>query len=320
LSFGRITKLEWFYDYSSTSAGNKVVIINPVLQDTYEFKYPSTNQNRNYQVVLRAYSGTLCFQDFGPITIIVKGSPEVNFNPLSSICLNVNKFKLTEASEVTGMAGKGVYSGIGVNSDGFFDPAIAKEGTFDINYTFVANNGCSVSRTQKITVFPSPTVIKVPDVVILLGGQASLNIQASGVGLKYKWYPSIGLNNDTEPNPIASPKETTLYTLMVTSSDGCVVTEQVQVIVAGLPKIPNTFTPNSDMVNDTWNIKYLETYVNAKVTIFNRFGNLVFNSNGYSIPWDGKLAGKDVPVGVYYYVIDPRNGNNKFTGSVTIIR
>jgi gliding motility-associated-like protein len=320
VSFGNVTKLEWFYDYSSTSANNKVVINNPIPQGVYEFKYPSTSQNRNYQVVLRAYSGNLCFQDFGPITITVKGSPEVDFKPLSSICLNVNKFKLSQASEITGIAGNGIYSGTGVTSDGFFDPATAKVGTYDITYAFVSNNGCSVSKTQTITVFPSPEVIKGPDIVILLGGQASLNIQASGVGSKYKWYPSIGLSNDTELNPIASPKETTLYTLMVTSSDGCVVTEQVQVIVTGLPKIPDTFTPNGDMVNDNWNIKYLETYVNAKITIFNRFGNQVFNSNGYFIPWDGKLAGKDVPVGVYYYVIDPRNGNNKFTGSVTIIR
>lgn len=320
VSFGSITKLEWFYDYSSTSAGNKVVINNPLPQSTYEFKYPYSNQNRNYQVLLRAYSGNLCFQDFGPITITVKGSPEVDFKPLSAVCLNVNKVKLTDASEITGILGTGVYSGIGVTSDGFFDPEIAKEGTFDITYTFIANNGCSASKTQTISVFPIPIVTKGPDVVILFGGQASLNMQASGVGLTYKWYPSIGLSSDTQLNPIAFPKETTAYILEVTSSDGCMVSEQVNVIVTGLPKIPDTFTPNNDAVNDTWNIKYLETYVNAKVTIFNRFGNLVFNSNGYFIPWDGKLAGKDVPVGVYYYVIDPRNGNDKFTGSVTVIR
>ncbi len=156
--------------------------------------------------------------------------------------------------------------------------------------------------------------------MILLGGQTKLKSQASGVGLTYKWTPSTGLSSDSELNPIASPKETTRYTLMVTSSDGCTAFGQLNVIVTGLPKIPNTFTPNNDAVNDTWNIKYLDTYVNAKVTIFNRFGNEVFNSIGYSIPWDGKTGDKDVPVGVYYYIIDPRNGNDKFAGSITVIR
>ncbi|MEO5912481.1 MAG: gliding motility-associated C-terminal domain-containing protein, partial [Pelobium sp.] len=208
-----------------------------------------------------------------------------------------------------------------VTADGIFDPALAGVGTFEITYTFIAdNNGCSDFKTQSITVFPLPTVDAGIDATILLGGQTKLKATATGNGLTYQWFPTEGLSKSDILDPIASPKETTPYTLMVTSSDGCIISDIVNVIVAGLPKIPNTFTPNNDGINDVWNIAYLESYVNAKISIFNRYGNPVFTSSGYLIPWDGKTNGKEVPVGVYYYVIDPKNGSNVFTGSVTVIR
>ena len=321
ISFGKITKLEWIFNYSPTGINQKLVVNNPSLQDTYEFKYPASKDNINYQVTLRAYSGNLCFQDFGPLNITVKGSPEVNFAPLPNVCLNINKFKFTEASELTGIAGTGFYKGPGITDDGFFDPLLSGAGTFEISYIFNANNGCLAVKKQNITVYQMPLIkTSKEELVILAGGQITLNAQATGNGLTYKWLPANGLNRDDILEPIASPKETTLYTLTVISADGCIIIAKVNVNVADFPEIPNTFTPNNDAVNDTWNIKYLDTYVNAKVSIFNRFGNEVFSSNGYSIPWDGKLKGKDVPIGVYYYVIDPRNGNDKFSGSVTVIR
>ena len=52
----------------------------------------------------------------------------------------------------------------------------------------------------------------------------------------------------------------------------------------------------------------------------NRYGQLIFRSVGYTTAWDGRVNGKDVPVGTYYYVIDPKNGRAKVTGYVDIIR
>jgi gliding motility-associated-like protein len=320
ISFGNITKLEWIYDYSIGGVNTKVVINNPASLAVYEHSYPNTSSTMNYQVMLRAYSGDICFQDYGPINITINGSPNVVFSPITNTCLNSNKFKLTAATEQNGMAGTGIYSGTGVDVNGNFDPAVSGVGTFQITYTFVANNGCSDIKNQDITVFAVPSVSLGQDVVILKGGQTVINAQAAGTGLSYKWIPSIGLSQDNVLNPTASPNQTTNYTLLVTSSDGCVIADEIKIIVADYPNIPNTFTPNSDGVNDTWNIQYLDTYINCKVTIFNRFGSQVFNSNGYSLPWDGKTNGKDLPVGVYYYIIDPRIGIEKYSGSVTIIR
>jgi gliding motility-associated-like protein len=84
--------------------------------------------------------------------------------------------------------------------------------------------------------------------------------------------------------------------------------------------IPNTFTPNGDGVNDTWNIKYLDAYSGCSVNIFTRWGKNVYSSIGYGIPWNGTLSGKPLPTGTYYYVINLKNGTSPLAGFVAIIR
>jgi gliding motility-associated-like protein len=84
--------------------------------------------------------------------------------------------------------------------------------------------------------------------------------------------------------------------------------------------IPNTFTPNGDGVNDTWNIKNMDNYPNSSVNIFNRWGQKLYTSIGYPIPWDGKYNGSALPAGTYYYIIDPKNGHGVISGWVAIIR
>ena len=84
--------------------------------------------------------------------------------------------------------------------------------------------------------------------------------------------------------------------------------------------IPNTFTPNGDGINDTWNIKYLDNYPNATVEIFSRYGEKVYFSRNYPIPWDGTYKGVNLPVGTYYYIVNPNSGHKALSGYVTIIR
>jgi gliding motility-associated-like protein len=56
------------------------------------------------------------------------------------------------------------------------------------------------------------------------------------------------------------------------------------------------------------------------VQVFNRYGQVVFSSTGYAIPWDGTMNGKPLPVGTYYYIINPKSGRQVISGSVTILR
>ena len=291
----------------------------PELNKIYTHKYPSSSLDQDYQVVFKAYSGQSCYQESIPVTITVHGSPEVKFDNVDPVCLNTPKFLLSTAKEITGIKGTAKLDGEGVVGD-FFDPALAGVGSHIITYTFTSTKGCQEITSNTIKVFDIPTVDAGADLDILLAGEKQIKAKVTGNNIKYKWTPAIGLSNDTIVDPIASPTESTKYTLVVTSKDGCAVADEVNVTVHIDPMIPNVFSPNGDGINDTWSIKYLETFVKATIRIFNRGGQQVFFSNQYTTPWDGRFHNVDVPVGVYYYIIEPNNGRNRYTGSVTLLR
>ncbi len=82
----------------------------------------------------------------------------------------------------------------------------------------------------------------------------------------------------------------------------------------------NGFTPNGDGINDVWDIPALSAYPNCTVKVYSRSGKLVFQSVGYSKPWDGTYANAPLATGTYYYLIEPKNNQKTLSGSLTIIR
>jgi gliding motility-associated-like protein len=141
-------------------------------------------------------------------------------------------------------------------------------------------------------------------------------------GSTYAWGPSSGLGDPTMANPVASPAGTTTYTVFVTDANGCVGSDTMNLVVVPAIKFPNGFTPNGDGVNDVWQIDNIYLFPDCQVEVYNRWGELLFNSIGYNPPWDGRFEGKDVPVGTYYYIIklnDPLFPD-VYTGPLTIMR
>ncbi len=143
-------------------------------------------------------------------------------------------------------------------------------GTFTINYLFTAQSGCTYAASQQVTVYPTPTVTLPADVYVLEGGQTTMKITVTGDSLTYKWTPSAGLSADNIINPVISLINDTQYTLTVTTAHGCSASAQVEIHILKALVVPNTFTPNNDGINDTWDIKYLDNYPNCTVKIYNR--------------------------------------------------
>ncbi|MEN9640428.1 MAG: hypothetical protein RLZZ262_2297, partial [Bacteroidota bacterium] len=77
-------------------------------------------------------------------------------------------------------------------------------------------------------------------------------------------------------------------------------------------------TPNGDGDNDLWLLGGIEYYPSAKIQVFNRWGQSVFESRGYNNPWDGSYQGQQLPVADYYFVIDYAEDKEPITGTVTI--
>ncbi|MGI4751407.1 MAG: gliding motility-associated C-terminal domain-containing protein [Janthinobacterium lividum] len=85
-------------------------------------------------------------------------------------------------------------------------------------------------------------------------------------------------------------------------------------------KIPTAFSPNGDGINDLWNIPALTNYADCLVEVYSRYGQLIYQSKGYSKAWDGTLNGKILPVGTYYYIIGSKTDLQRIAGNVTILR
>jgi gliding motility-associated-like protein len=84
--------------------------------------------------------------------------------------------------------------------------------------------------------------------------------------------------------------------------------------------IANTITPNGDGINDYWTIKNINNYPDALVQVFNRGGQLVYQSKGYSIPFNGTYNSAGLPPGTYYYVINLSSKCSLLSGNLTILR
>ncbi|MDN5285215.1 MAG: type sorting protein [Mucilaginibacter sp.] len=322
VDFGNITKIEFYYDYNNSPNDATVYYRNQgqIPSDNkfyHTYRTFSSPLTKNYEVKMIVYSGETCSSAYEK-TITVNANPNVTLSSITSLCQEASPVQITENKN--GFNGTGVFSGTGISATGLFDPVKSGAGPFTISYLFTASSGCTYSTSQQVTVYATPVLTMPAAITMLEGGQVTINAQASGDGLVYKWIPSAGLNNPAVLNPVASPTTDTQYQLTVTSANGCTAAGQVYVYVLKTPVVPNTFTPNGDGINDTWEIKYLDSYPNCTVDIFNRYGTKLFASMGYPKAWDGTYRGSSLPAGVYYYVINPKNGRSAMSGSLTILR
>jgi gliding motility-associated-like protein len=192
-----------------------------------------------------------------------------------------------------------------------------------ITYTVdVSNGGCDDStRTVTVTVNKNPVANAGFSIKLFEGQTTSLKGAASGDNITdIFWTPSTALSDPRSLTPTASPTDDITYTLNVVSQTCGTATSTVFVRVYKKITIPNTFTPNNDGTNDYWNIEALVTYPESNITVFNRYGQPVYQGTGYAVPWDGKYKGEPVPTGTYYYIIDLKNNAPRLTGWVLIVR
>lgn len=167
-----------------------------------------------------------------------------------------------------------------------------------------------------ISVTPSDTTIKYGD---------SIQLNSESEAIYWLWMPGTYLSDPMVKMPYASPTENMLYTLIGINEFGCKDTAFVKIDVEYDPKIgmPNAFSPNGDGLNDVFKLQNLNFEKLQSFQIYNRYGQLVFETQNPNIGWDGTI--KDVPAAadVYYYFIQyalPDGTRKFFRGDVTLIR
>lgn len=187
------------------------------------------------------------------------------------------------------------------------------------------NGGCEDVDSITVFVVAAPIVTLTPETgfTLIQGGEAI--IEATGGG-NYVWSPSEGLSCTTCPNPTAKPSQSTEYCVTVTNLDSCKTTKCIPVKVdCGELFVPTGFSPNGDNNNDVLKVMInpgcVDTY---DFSVFDRWGERVFQSTDAAESWDGKFNGKELDnaVFVYYLTIKLKDNTNTITkkGNISIIR
>jgi gliding motility-associated-like protein len=327
VDFGAVTRLEITWDLLN-NPGVIEVDEDPLPDKQYRHKYQLvSNIAQSYTIRMRAFSGGNSCVHETTQTIIVNPSPQSLFEVSpSEICYNelVNLFDRSKSGTASPLArwhwdlGKGDIRTIQNPVKRFLD-----SGWQSLSLVVENDNGCiSDTFTRTIQIFPNP---------VLLMGNKTITVMENtiiklspvfvyGTNLQFSWTPVSFLGSTSTFTTVSTPLDDITYRLTVTGIGNCMVSDTIRIILLKTPVIPNAFSPNGDGIHDVWDIKYLERYPGATVDIFNRFGQIVYRSSGYSRPWDGKLNGKVLPIGTYYYIVNPKNGRPVMSGSITIIK
>ncbi len=267
--------------------------------------------------------------DFTVVTVVtpVFPTPEIVVptcaNPLGSISF----------SGVAGLFFYSIEGGTNPNTTGNFENLVAGEYEVVVFDAFGCEANFSISLPSA-----SSLVVTLPAVAsIEAGGLLQLNPvlsipqdQVASIG----WSPAAGLSCTDCLNPTASPTGDAIFTVTVTSVDGCTASASIAVSVsASVPGevfVPNAFSPNNDGINDVLVVFADEAVVKNVVSlrVFTRWGESVFEGfslrpNDVGTGWDGSFRGKKVDVGVYVWFaeLELATGERKLLkGDVVVVR
>lgn len=197
------------------------------------------------------------------------------------------------------------------------DPVNLTSGYY--TYEFTDDQGCIISDSVFVGQPDEIQISYIIDPVSCIDqSDASIDVTTFGGTEPYSFLWTTGSTTEDETD---LPQGT--YELTITDDNLCTqtFTFEIEMNLEECLIVPNTFTPNGDNYNDTWVIGNIELYPNVTVKVFNEWGNEIFTSMGAYDPWDGTHRGNALPAGVYYYIIVLGNEeDNKYTGTISIVR
>jgi gliding motility-associated-like protein len=291
--------------YSSPSGGTASATI----------PLPSTTNAAitNYYV---SQSAGGCESQRATITVNVFESPALGADKTVNLC-NAASVDLVTLYNTVGSTANWSLNNIPVA-----DPATVSTAGI---YQLIATKPSGCADTALVTVTVQPPVIA------FAGNDDSTEIyvpyQLSGTGgSQYEWLPGAPLlNNATIPNPVATLTATTTFSLIVKDVLGCkgYDTVTIKVIKGSDIYVPSAFTPNGDGKNDM--LKPLGNAINQLdfFRVYNRYGELIFETHNLSKGWDGTYKGKKQNTNNYMWVlkaVDRKKVVRTMTGNVLLIR
>ena len=200
---------------------------------------------------------------------------------------------------------------------------VTDPGSFTIELTTTSSTGALSTVSHVVTVYDNPSLVAAKDTIIDLGGQAILVGITPSSGT-FEWEPTQNMDCPDCQITGVNPNESTTYTVYFEDQNGCKASDTVMVLVNFVEGVgvPTAFSPNGDGYND---ILFIKGYAleSVSLVVYNRYGEIVFETTDQRIGWDGTFKNREENPGVftwvlYYEFLNGKTGSQK--GNTTLIR
>ncbi len=315
LTFGAVSSMQWSFSDGGTST-----LINP----SHTYQAPGS-----YLISLVASSSNGC-ADTASLGLYVNDLPQAAF-VADTVCIGgFTQFMDSSSGDSLDTwfwdFGNNSNTAYGQTPGHVYYPSAD---TFSVSLVVTNVWGCSDTTVGSALVTPTAVAAFSSNPTL----PASLELYEATVNFTNQsqfadfWSWDFG---DGDTSGIYSPSHTYAtfgeycVTLAVQSIGGCTDTARIcnLVILAGVPDIPNTFSPNGDGTNDVFEIRNIDAFPDNTLEVFNRWGNKIYEKDKYHNEWDGRNWKNDqlLPDGAYFYVFKPSPDAKAIVGDVVIFR
>ena len=326
---------------SSSDGSISWLNFTPVKTDTVYAVNGSITSNLQFRVIVQSGVCPADTSTIASITQISTPFPAATYSPAdTTICfgttapLNATITTGTSYTWIHAQALSGTTSG-NISAVPYPITVTAAPVTTSVYILSVQNTGCPnlLLDTFTVRVLPAINVFAGNDTSIVIGQPLVFQSSADNSAISYLWTPPTGLNNTTILRPtaiitdaIANGNFHTTYVLTVKNAIGCSASDTIVLrVFKTLPSIfvPNAFTPNGDGNNDVLRpilagIERLDYF-----RVYNRFGELVFDTHSPGYGWSGFYKGVQQPTGTFVYMVQAMDYTGRILqqkGSSILIR
>ncbi len=201
------------------------------------------------------------------------------------------------------------------------DTTLASPTEPTIYEVLVANAlGCSKTLEVLVNLYTPPHVVASGPSFVLAGQEIELEGITNGV--TYYWESEDSVLCSDCYTTLVTPDETSYYYFTAIDTNGCRNTDSLEVLIESSLYVPNSFTPNGDGVNDFFRIEAREVH-DFQLYIFNRWGQLIYETTDPNDFWNATFKGKAVQVDTYVWKIDfldNQEARHEFIGHVNVLR
>lgn len=291
LSFGAT---EWNWNFGDGASSN---VQNPAVHPFVN----TTQNNQTYNISLIIKNSIGC-TDTANLAVVVYPKPDIFISNDTTICRGTS-------IQIHALGGSSVVWSPSSNLSSTTTPYTNANPINTITYSaqIQSIDGCTNSDNIIITVQQTPQLTTSHDTSIIVGEYVDLSVTSDISSVTYTWIPETDLTCGTCPDPTARPMSSTDYIIRVQDAFGCPYTQDtvsIKVRYEFTVDVPTVFTPNDDGHNETifvkgWGIKKMNLF-----KIFNRWGQLVFETDDIKQGWNGVFNGKIQPSDTYTYFVE----------------